>query len=98
MNKFCKVALGELLGLRLGECAIEKRLFPVVDYLERHRLALQKYVYRLGFCAIMEHVWEGLLQVGLIECPEGLGVWPGVHLSSPCCVLGLGRAGLEVES
>jgi hypothetical protein len=65
MNQFCKVALDELLGLKLSNCLIEKRLFPVVDYLQRHRVALQKYVYPDCFCAIMEHVWESLLQVSL---------------------------------
>ena len=64
MNKFCKMALFELLGLRL-ECSIEKRLFPVVDYLKRHRVALKKYVYPECFCAIMENVWECLLQVSV---------------------------------
>lgn len=57
------MALSELLGLKLSDCLIEKRLFPVVDYLQRHRVALQKYVYPDCFCAIMEHVWESLLQV-----------------------------------
>lgn len=66
MNKFCKMALSELLGLKLNDCAIDKRLFPVVDYLERHRVALQKYVYPDCFSAIMEHVWEGLLQVNIL--------------------------------
>lgn len=63
MNKFCRVALYELLGLRLNDCPIEKRLQPVVDYLDRHRVALQKYVYPECFSAIMENVWECLLQV-----------------------------------
>lgn len=64
MNKFCKVALSELLGLRLSDdYSIDKRLFPLVDYLGRHRVALQKYVYPECFTAIMEHVWECLLQV-----------------------------------
>ncbi len=63
MNKFCKMALSELLGLKLSDCSIEKRLVPVVDYLERHRVALRKYIYPDCFSAIMEHVWECLLQV-----------------------------------
>ena len=71
MNKFCKMALSELLGLKLGDCLIGKRLFPVVDYLERHRVALQKYIYPECFCAIMEHVWERLLQVWSREGREG---------------------------
>lgn len=63
MNNFCKIALCELLSLKLSDCAIEKRLFPVVDYLERHRRALHKYIYPECFKDIMEHVWECLLQV-----------------------------------
>lgn len=74
MNKFCKIALSELLGLKLINCQIENRLFPVVDYLERHRVALQKYVYPDCFSAIMEHVWENLLQVGynILVCEQGV--------------------------
>ena len=72
MNKFCKVALSELLGLRLADCPIEKRLEPLMDYLERHRVALQKYVYPDCFSAIMEHVWECLLQVSESDQVRGL--------------------------
>ena len=63
MNNFCKIALSELLSLKLHNCGIEKRLFPVVDYLERHRRALRKYIYPECFRDIMEHIWECLLQV-----------------------------------
>ena len=67
MNKFCKYALSELLRLKLGDCPIEKRLVPMVDYLDRHRMALQKYVYPDCFSAIMKFMWECLLQASQIE-------------------------------
>lgn len=92
MNKFCKMALFELLGLRL-ECSIEKRLFPVVDYLERHRVALKKYVYPECFCAIMEHVWECLLQVRcLCVC-----LYVYVCIIGFCWCAGFGRCGHSPE-
>ena len=72
MNKFCKRALSELLGLKLGSCPIEKRLKPVVDYLDRHRVALHKYVYPECYKQIMENLWDYLLQV---RSGEGLLVW-----------------------
>ena len=81
MNKFCKIALSELLGLKLSNCSIEKRLVPVVDYLDRHRVALRKYVYPECFSAIMGHVWECLLQVcGCVcvcVCVSGQWLAPG---------------------
>ena len=67
MNKFFKPALSLLLELKLGECSIEKRLYPLTTFLTRHRSALQKYIYPECFATTMKFMWDYILQVGGID-------------------------------
>jgi len=69
MNKFFKPALSLLLELKLGECSIEKRLYPLTTFLTRHRSALQKYIYPECFATTMKFMLDYILQVG----PAGRG-------------------------
>ncbi len=73
MNKFCKRALSELLGLRLSTVSIKKRLEPIVDYLSRHRVALKKYIYPSCYKDVMENLWDCLLQVCVCKRGEEVG-------------------------
>ena len=70
MNKFFKPALSLLLELKLEECSIEKRLYPLTTFLTRHRSALQKYIYPECFATTMKYMWDYILQVGMID-PAG---------------------------
>lgn len=63
MNKFFKPALSLLLELKLGDCSIEKRLYPLITFLARHRSALQKYIYPECFSTVMQYMWSCILQV-----------------------------------
>ena len=65
MNKFFKPALSLLLDLKLIDYPIDKRLLPLLTFLERHRLALQKYLYPECFSVAMEYLWGYILQVSL---------------------------------
>lgn len=62
MNMFFKPALSLLLELKLIDYPIDKRLLPLLTFLERHRLALQKYLYPACFSVTMEYLWEYILQ------------------------------------
>jgi hypothetical protein len=62
MNKFFRPALSLLLDLKLGECSIEKRLYPLITFLARHRSALQKYIYPECFNTTMEFMWDCIIQ------------------------------------
>ncbi len=72
MNKFFKPALSLLLDLRLAACRIEKRLNPLVTFLDRHRTALRKYVYPECFDTIMKYLWECIVQVSVCVCVTGI--------------------------
>lgn len=63
MNNFFKPALSLLLELKLVDYPLDKRLLPLVTFLERHRLALAKYLYPATFIVTMELLWGCILQV-----------------------------------
>ena len=65
MNNFFRPALSQLLELKLGDCTIEKRLSPLVTFLDRHRYALQKYIYPDCYSKVMEYLWGYILQVSM---------------------------------
>ena len=65
MNKFFKPALSLLLDLRLKDCKIDKRLYPLITFLSRHRNALRKYIYPECFNTIMQYLWECIIQVAV---------------------------------
>ena len=66
LNKFFKPALSLLLELKLVNYPLDKRLLPLITFLERHRLALKKYLYPASFNTTMELLWECILQVGTV--------------------------------
>ena len=89
MNKFFKPALSLLLDLKLIDYPIDKRLLPLLTFLERHRLALKKYLYPECFNVAMEYLWGYILQVSwsqplcLLSCDHQTSVTPNFTVSSP---------------